>query len=266
MNMMTTTGKNKHAERNSRWRAKINAEVNSITTELNAKRAELGLPPVSWTFEHSCTFKGRKRPVYLPPKELRASMTEQQVSQWQCEERKKRKALKQRENRMRKKAMLDQMKAELVELNRRVEEMKKREIDTLPSDINKAESTLSGTSDDAVMAPIQGVQQVKNSAPKEELLVADPYIEDDVDAASWSDDDEILASADEIAKVFDVDVATAPIQGITEEGKNSGPKEEFPVANLYIENDVYTALWSDGDESLASVDEIAKLFDVWSKY
>jgi predicted small lipoprotein YifL len=195
MKMKTTTGKNKHAVFNSRWRAKINDEVNSITTELNAKRAELGLPPVSWTFEQSCTFKGRKRPVYLPPEELRASMTKQQVSQWQNEERKKRKALKQRENRMRKKALLDQMKRELVELNHRVEEKKKREMDTLPSDINKTKPTLRVTADDDVRALFQWVEQ--------ELLVADPYIEDDVDTAPWSDDDEILVSAVEIAKVFD---------------------------------------------------------------
>jgi hypothetical protein len=183
-------------------------------------------------------------------------MTEQQVSQWQCEERKKRKALKQRENRMRKKAMLDQMKRDLVELNRRLEAMKRRETETWTSDINEA------TSDGAVMVPIQGIEEVKNSASKEEFLVADPYIEDDVDAASWWDDDEILASADEIAKVFDVDAVTAPIQGV-EQVKNS---EELLVVDLYIKNDVDTALWSDGNETLASADEIAKVFDVRSEY
>jgi hypothetical protein len=198
--VMTTTGNNKHAERNRRWRAKKNAKVISIINELNAKRAELDLPPISWNwkFEHSCTFKGEKRPVYEPPIELRASMTEQQVRQWQCEESKKRKAIKQRENRRRKKALLDQMKEELVILNRRVEE-KKREMEARTSDIKKAKM-----SDDAVSSSIQGIEQVKNSCPEEEFLVADPYIENDVDTASWSDGDETLASADEIANVFDV--------------------------------------------------------------
>jgi hypothetical protein len=132
-------------------------------------------------------------------------MTKQQLSQWQCEARKKRKAIKQRENRMRKKAMLDQMKKELVELNRRLEE-KKRKTEARTSDAKKAKQTLPVTSGDStVTAPIQGIEQVKNSRRKEDILVADPFIENDVDAAaSWFDDDQTLASADEIANVFDM--------------------------------------------------------------
>jgi hypothetical protein len=149
--MMTTTGENKHA-RSNRWQAKKNAEVISIIAELNAKRAELNLPPVSWALEQSCPFKGKKRLVYEPPAELRASITNQQISQWQCEARKKRKAAKQRENRMRKKAMLKSMKEELVELTRRVEE-KKRKMETRASDIKNAKPTLLQASVD-VKAPI----------------------------------------------------------------------------------------------------------------
>jgi hypothetical protein len=203
--MMTTTRKEKHAEHNKCWRAKKKAEAISITNELNAKMAELNLPPASWELEHSCPFKGGKRPGYKPPKGQRASMTKQQLSQWQCEARKKRKAIKQRENRMRKKAMLDQMKKELVELNRRLEE-KKRKTEARTSDAKKAKQTLPVTSGDStVTAPIQGIEQVKNSRRKEDILVADPFIENDVDAAaSWFDDDQTLASADEIANVFDM--------------------------------------------------------------
>jgi hypothetical protein len=189
--IMTATRKEKHAEHNKCWRAKKKAEAILITNELNAKRAELNLPPVSWELKHSCPFKGGKRPGYKPPKEQRALMTKQQLSQWQCEARKQRKAIKQRENRIRKKVMLDQMKKELVELNRRLEKKKRKTEDR--------------TSDDTVTAPIQGIEQVKNSRRKEDILVADPFIENDVDAAaSWLDDDETLASADEIANVFDM--------------------------------------------------------------
>ena len=101
--------------------------------------------------------------------------------------------------------MLDQMKEELVELNRRLEE-KKRETEAGTSDTKKVKQPPLVTSDDrTVTAPIQGIEQVKNSRRKEDILVADPFIEHDVDAAaSWLDDDETLASADEIANDFDM--------------------------------------------------------------
>jgi hypothetical protein len=44
---------------------------------------------------------------------------------------------------------------------------------------------------------------VKNYALKEEILEADPFIKNDVDASSWSDGDEMLASTNEIANIFD---------------------------------------------------------------
>jgi hypothetical protein len=194
--MKTTTAKTNHLNRNSRWRAKKNEEAISITEQLNAKRAELSLPPVSWTLKHHCPFKGGKRPGYNPPKDLR--MTKQQASQWRHEEKKKRKAIKQRENRMMKKAMLNQMKEELDELDQRIEAKKQ----TMEVKVDrKVKQTLRVTADKVV--------SLKND-PKsglyidtEETLLADPYIEHNFDTVPWMNGDVKFVSPDEITRVFD---------------------------------------------------------------
>jgi hypothetical protein len=174
------------AERNARWRAKKNAEITSLETELNAIRAQLNLPPISFTLEHSLPFKGGRRPWYNPPEGL----TKLQLEQWRREERKKRKAIKQRENRMRKSALLKEMKQQLSELNRKIEEKMSMEV--------QADGTLLGLSmnHESTVGPCDHT---------EETLEVDPYIENDVDSAPWMNG-EIVASADEIANVFDNDV------------------------------------------------------------
>jgi hypothetical protein len=126
---MATTGiKSEPADRNVKWRARKKAEALSIANKVNAKRAELNLPSssVGLALKHYCPFKGKKRPGYNPPDEEMALMTKQQLSQWRREERRKRKAMVQHENRMRKKSLLNKMKEELDELNRRIEEKNKK--------------------------------------------------------------------------------------------------------------------------------------------
>ena len=188
------TGKGKQADRNVKWRARKKAEALSIANEVNAKRAELNLPSssVDLTLKHCCPFEGQKRPDYNPPEEEMALMTKQQLSQWRREEQRKRKAMAQHENRMRKKAMLNKMKEELDELNRRIEEKNKKK--DVQVDRKAKEITIVSIRNDAE-------SDSYNDAG--EVLTADPYIENDLDAALWVDGDVILASADEIASVFD---------------------------------------------------------------
>jgi hypothetical protein len=158
-------------DRRTLWRAKKDAEITFLTTELNAKRAQLNLPPVSFTLEHSVPFKGGKRPCYNPPEEL----TKLQLRQWRLEEKKKRKAMKQSENRKRKAALLKEMKEQLSELNKMLEVKMNHESTVRPCN------------------------------QTEESIEVDPYIENLVDSAPWIYG-EIVASGDEIVHVFDNEV------------------------------------------------------------
>ncbi|KAL7513206.1 hypothetical protein ACHAXN_010258 [Cyclotella atomus] len=192
---MATTGiKSEPADRNVKWRARKKAEALSIANEVNAKRAELNLPSssVGLTLKHCCPFKGMKRPGYNPPDEEMALMTKQQLSQWRREERRKRKVMAQHENRMRKKALLNKMKEELDELNRRIEEKNQ-----------KKDAQVDRKAKEMTIVSIKSEVESGSYNDAEEALAADPYIDNDVDAASWVDGDVILASADEIASVFD---------------------------------------------------------------
>lgn len=95
---MPKTTKNKPpaatcAERNARWRKSKVAKEKDMIAELNAKRAHFNLPQVAKPARIS--LKGTKRPEYAPP----TKMSKDKLKEWKAKDRKRRKALMQRENR-----------------------------------------------------------------------------------------------------------------------------------------------------------------------
>ncbi|KAL3791357.1 hypothetical protein ACHAWO_004981 [Cyclotella atomus] len=106
-----TTVTESAANRNVRYRAKKKAIEQSIIDEYN----QIGdLPVVSWTLPKS-SCKGRKRPAYNPPDEEMKGMTQKQISEWRRNEKRKRKAMKMRECRAKKAAMLKSIKDKVEE-------------------------------------------------------------------------------------------------------------------------------------------------------
>lgn len=180
-----------------------------MADEVNAMRAEIGLGPVSTKLPHSCPFKDGKRPNYEPPAKVLATMTKEQLSLWRKEERKKRKAIKQRDNRRRKAAMIKGLKDELaLSSSTRIEE----------KDANKSESN--PVTKAAVIEELQ-VKEPANSLVNaiDETLIADPYVENNTDTAPWIGLEEVVSSH-ELVQVFDVPakvVSTAGSQEIIQD-------------------------------------------------
>lgn len=107
-------------ERNARWRERQAVEEKILVDKLNAKRAQLNLPPVSLSLPRYSK-KGTKRPEYEPPTKMEGDP----LKEWKALQRKKRKAAQQAENRIKKSEMVEAYRKQLVDLERIIEEQKK---------------------------------------------------------------------------------------------------------------------------------------------
>ena len=199
---MFTSSNSKNAIRNRRWRAIHSAKVQSMTDQVNAMRAEMGLGSVSTKFTHSCPFKGGKRPHYEPPAKLLATMTKEQLSLWKKEERRKRKAAMQRENRKRKAAMVEGLEKEL-------SKAKKSESKSVAKSAVRKEPN----------QPALLVQVKEPATPlsneTDKTLLADPY-ESNTDTASWIGDEVEMLPSDELVHAFDVPAEVVGTSGLHE--------------------------------------------------
>ncbi|KAL3780552.1 hypothetical protein ACHAWO_006203 [Cyclotella atomus] len=117
----------KAAIRNVRYRARKKATEHSIINEYNQIR---GLPSVSLILPKP-SLKGSKRKLYNPPGHEMKNMTKEQLSVWRFNEKKKRNALKMRERRAKKAALMKRIK-------NAVEENKQNEISETVEPVIKA--------------------------------------------------------------------------------------------------------------------------------
>jgi hypothetical protein len=119
--------KSNHAEIVARSRAKKASAFENMKSSINHHRSILKLPLLDFSKQARGphVLKGMQRPNYLPPPELRATMTEEEVSRWRTLERLKRKALKSREARAEKAALWKALSAHLTELKQMVRQSKK---------------------------------------------------------------------------------------------------------------------------------------------
>jgi hypothetical protein len=118
------------SDRNKIWRAKHSARVKSIAEEFNANAAELKLdiPIISPdNLLPRTSLKGKKRPNFEPPPEIKAHMSPQEITAWKAAERRRRKTMKQRATRARKTAFIKKIEEQLPVLKQKVLDKKLNE-------------------------------------------------------------------------------------------------------------------------------------------
>ena len=177
--------KNASSMRNSRWRELKADEIKMLMDELNAKRTMLNMPEVTFTLP-KVSLKGTKKPNYNPPTE----MSQDDLKKWKANERKKRKAAMQRENRRRKAELLKSFKVQLVVLDKMIEDQKKvlekavKAIESLDcgnvvsmDDRLKSAAAISSAAADLHVTPV--------TAKEEDELLNSLAGLDDIDASSW---------------------------------------------------------------------------------
>ena len=185
---------NARSRANAKFRAKESKKAQDMVDEYNYYLMKLNMPTVSLAFKHECPFKGGTKPDYQPTPEMMKNMTADDVVEWKNEQRKKRKALKQKENRMKKAQMLRIIQEQLPELKRKAEEKTRLDLNA-------------GAIKDKVVSVAEIVDNCskKTSAQLENIVTpADPSMDtlknhkdlSSDDIASWAPDDE-GASLDE---------------------------------------------------------------------
>ena len=213
------------AARKARYRKSKAAKETAMIKELNAKRAQLNLPPFNTKLSRR-SLKGTKRPEYGPSTEMDGD----DLKQWRIKDRKRRKAAQQRENRKKKNAMLKSMEEQLSILTAAIEH-KTEVAEILPKIINAenlsnvadATSVVKECADVPKFVPMQWDQVPtatldSHISDDDDLLINDPLIDvaallseplihsndieaailSDASAASWNGDVSIP-----IAQVFD---------------------------------------------------------------
>ncbi|KAL7515172.1 hypothetical protein ACHAXN_012574 [Cyclotella atomus] len=109
------------AIRNARWRLKKKTQDAKLKDMFLEKRAALELPPLNLE-RPRLDLKGTKRKTYLPPPEILARMTNQELKEWRAVQRRKRKSEMQKRNRDEKRALMNKIKEVLPELVQKAEE------------------------------------------------------------------------------------------------------------------------------------------------
>ena len=179
--------KAKAAIRNARWRESYAKKLNDLMDELNAKRALLNLPEVTLTLPKA-SLKGTKKPEYSPP----TTLSPNDLKKWKANERKKRKAVSQRENRKRKAELIKSFKAQLVDLDKQIEDQKKKkkvsEKAAKPAEVEAIDRSISVPMNGDLKPPADDVQIAWVTAEEEDELMNSSFANSfDVDLASWDD-------------------------------------------------------------------------------
>ena len=108
--------------------------IKKLQDAINAHRAKLHLPLKTFPttkISDSNTMKGKARPIYEPPPEMRKHMTNSEISAWKAMENKKRRNAKARVKKAQEDEFLRSLKKELKELERRVGELNDVPEDTI---------------------------------------------------------------------------------------------------------------------------------------
>lgn len=103
--------------------------VKDLQDGINSYRAKLGLPPKDFSKKSSGTRKGKPRPNYEPPLEMRAHMTKEEISAWKVAERKKRRNIKARAEKEKEDEMVRDLRMELKQLRQQVGELSEETMD-----------------------------------------------------------------------------------------------------------------------------------------
>jgi hypothetical protein len=215
------------ANRNVRYRAKRKDKVQSIIELYNqihpdhpfVGMAQQQLPKVST--------KGRKCPKYNPPDHQRKSMTNEQISEWRRNETKKRRALKMRENRAKKaavlKSMMDKIEEHIKKMAGTIEAVK-------PALKAKAKSTRANASDHKLPVNSASIGFKEIDAFLEDALVEMEDAAAEISISEKSPEDALIRDVD-LDEVLDSNVedALADIEGTSEDRGSEGAAVELGI-------------------------------------
>ena len=229
------------AARKARYRKSKAAEEAALIEELNAKRAQLNLPPFTTKLPRR-SLKGTKRPEYGPS----TGMDGDELKQWRIKDRKRRKAAQQRETRKKKNALLKSMEEQLSILTAAIEH-KAEAVEILPKIINAENlsnvadvtSVVKECADAPKFVPMQWDQVPtatldSHISGEEDLLINDPLIDvaallsdplihsNDIEAAILSDTSAVSWNGDlsiPIAQVFDKKDDVFATEAMDKEGR-----------------------------------------------
>jgi hypothetical protein len=155
------------ANRNVRYRAKKKDLEKSIVDLYNLIHPDHPVAGIKQLLP-KLSVKGRKRPNYSPPDHLRKNMTDEQISEWREKERKKRKALKMRESRARKAALL---KSLVHKIEEHIKKMAGTNKAVKPALKTKATSTQANASDHELPVNAASIDFVEIGAFLQDALV-----------------------------------------------------------------------------------------------
>jgi hypothetical protein len=188
--------KSNHAQIVARSRAKKASAFENMKSSINHHRSILKLPLLDFSKQARGphVLKGMQRPNYLPPPELRATMTEEEVSRWRTLERLKRKALKSREARAEKAALWKALSAHLTELKQMVRQSKKsmmREAMVKPPGLEIFFAESKDPPNEADLIELDSEGNLKFDLDDEEFPILHPVSDEDASLAQgeWNEFD-----------------------------------------------------------------------------
>ena len=188
--------KSNHAEIVARSRAKKSSAFENMKSSINHHRSILKLPLLDFSKQARGphVLKGMQRPNYLPPPELRATMTEEEVSRWRTLERLKRKALKSREARAERAALWKALSAHLTELKQMVRQSKKsmmREAMVKPPGLEIFFAESKDPPNEADLIELDSEGNLKFDLDDEEFPILHPVSDEDASLAhgEWNEFD-----------------------------------------------------------------------------
>jgi hypothetical protein len=226
------------ANRNVRYRAKKKDLEKSIVDLYNLIHPDHPVAGIKQLLP-KLSIKGRKRPNYSPPDHLRKNMTDEQISEWREKERKKRKALKMRESRARKAAVL---KSLIHKIEEHIKKMAGTNKAVKPALKTKATSTHANASDHELPVNDASIDFVEIDAFLQDALVEmeDAFLQDalvemedaaaEIPISEESSEDALIRDLN-LDEVLDSNVedALAEIEGTSEDRGSGGAAVELGI-------------------------------------
>jgi hypothetical protein len=212
------------ANRNVRYRAKKKDLEKSIIDLYNLIHPDHPVAGIKQLLP-KLSVKGRKRPNYSPPDHLRKNMTDEQISEWREKERKKRKALKMRESRARKAAVL---KSLIHKIEEHIKKMAGTNKAVKPALMTKATSTQANASDHKLPVNSASIDFVEIDAFLQDALVEIEDAAAEIPISEESLDDSLIRDVNlEEVLESNVEDALAEIEGTREDSGSEGAPVEL---------------------------------------
>jgi hypothetical protein len=212
------------ANRNIRYRAKNKDKVQSIIDLYNHIHPDHPVVGIAQLLP-KVSMKGRKCPKYNPPDHQRKSMTNEQISEWRRNETKKRKALKMRESRARKAAVL---KSLIHKIEEHIKKMAGTNKAVKPALMTKATSTQANASDHKLPVNSASIDFVEIDAFLQDALVEIEDAAAEIPISEESLDDSLIRDVNlEEVLESNVEDALAEIEGTREDSGSEGAPVEL---------------------------------------